>query len=111
MNINPGELNRKIQILRMEDAGTNENGFPMSEEVVVREPWAKITHKSGSELIAEHSEFAVDKTRFLIRFSKTPIDTDCFVRYDGHDYDIVYINDYEEAHEYLEIWCERRARV
>ena len=112
MNVNPGRLNKRIQIVRLVKNGTNENGFPLPPtEVVVRRPWAKVTHRSGSEIISANSEFSESKQRFLIRYADAEIGTDCFVRYDGKDYDIEYMNDYNDGHEYVEIWTSLKERT
>ena len=50
MNINPGELNHKIQIIRIDKSATNENGFPIIQEEVLYTCWAKVSHKTGSTM-------------------------------------------------------------
>ena len=110
MNINPGELNHKIQIIRIDKSATNENGFPIIQEEVLYTCWAKVSHKTGSAIAADSSDFSKDKTRFLVRY-KPGIDTGCIVRYKGNDYNVIYLNDYEENHEYTEIWTEKAEKT
>lgn len=112
MHVNPGELNRQIQIIRMVPAGTNSNGFPLPpKEEVVRECWAKVANTSGSEIIKAHSEFSEAKKRFLIRYTDTEINTDMVIRYSGKDHDIQYVNPYGDSKEYMEIWTDLKERV
>lgn len=113
MNVNPGELRKRIQIIRLVVSDeTNENGFPLPpREEVIRRPWAKVTHRSGTEIITANSEFSETKQRFLVRWFRNEIGTDCFVRYAGKDYDVEYVNDYNDAHEYLEIWTGLKERT
>lgn len=103
MNVNPGELNKKIQIIKKEES-QNENGFLIAEDKVIRTCYAKYSNTSGIEIIKAGTEFSSAKMRFLVRYSPTEIDTDMFVRYAGKDYNIEYINPYGDSKEYLEIW-------
>lgn len=112
MYVNPGELDKKIQIIRKVPGGKNSNGFSLPEtEEIVRECYAKVTNTSGSEIIKANSEFSEAKKRFLIRYSSKEINTDMVVRYHGKDHDIKYINPYGDDKEYLEIWTEISERV
>ena len=111
MNINPGELNKKIQIIQKTDGGINPNGYPIEGEKIIRECWAKFSNISGTEIVKANSEFSSAKTRFLVRHSKASIDTDMIIRYAGKDYGIVYINTYGDGKEYMEIWAERLEKV
>lgn len=109
MNVNPGELNKKIKILKIEPGSKDEDGFPVAEkEITVRETWAKVTNQSGNNLIQANTEFAEVTKRFLVRCTKTKINTDMFIRYRKSDYDIRYINNYGESDEYLEILAKAR---
>lgn len=103
MNINPGELNKKIQIIKKEET-QNENGFPVLADKVVRTCFAKYSNTSGTEILKAGTEFSSAKARFLVRYSLAEIDADMFVRYVGKDYNIEYVNPYGDSREYLEIW-------
>lgn len=103
MNINPGEFNKKIQIIKKEEL-QNENGFPVSTDKIVRTCYAKYSNTSGTEIMKAGTEFSSAKMRFLVRYSSAKIDTDMFVRYAGKNYNIEYINPYGDNREYLEIW-------
>lgn len=112
MYVNPGELNKKIQIVLKKSEGTNQNGFPLPPvEKVIRTCCAKVTNTSGSEIIKANSEFSDTKKRFLVRYSIVDINTDMIVRYKSKDYDIEYINPYGDNKEYLEIWTNNSERV
>ena len=112
MYVNPGELNKEIQIIRKVSGGTNSNGFPLPEtEEIVRTCHAKVSNTSGSELIRANSEFSQAKKRFLVRYSEKEISTDMIIRYQGKYHDIKYINPYGDNKEYMEIWTEITERV
>lgn len=105
MNVNPGELNRKIQIVQKKEIqDQDEDGFPILKDEVVRTCWARYSNTSGSEILKAGTEFSSAKARFLVRYSPTEINTDMFVRYMGKDYNIEYINPYGDSKEYMEIW-------
>lgn len=108
MNVNPGELGKRIQLVSKtttEDA----DGYTVEMETVVRTCWAKFSRTSGSELTKNNAEFSDVKCRFLMRYA-AGIDRKMIVRYGGADYGIVYVNDYDDRHEYIELWCERLTR-
>lgn len=112
MYVNPGKLNKRIEIIQKISSGINSNGFPLPpEEKVVRRCFAKITNTSGSEIIKANSEFSEAKKRFLVRYSDTEISTDMYVRYNGKDHDIKYVNPYGDNKEYIEIWTELKERT
>ena len=104
MNVNPGELDKRIQIIS-KSKEMDADGYYTEAETVAHTCWAKFTRTSGTEMTKANADFAEVKARFLIRYTKAAIDRRMIVRYGGADYEIVYINDYEDAHEYTEIWC------
>lgn len=110
MNINPGELNKRIHIILEESNGRDEDGFPLNEEKVIRSCYAKVSYTSGKEMIQAGSEFSQAKKRFLVRYTPKKITTAMFVRYAGKDHDIVYVNPYGDSKEYLEIYTEIEER-
>lgn len=105
-NINVGELNKKIGIYSR-DTTEDADGYETPTETLVRSCWAKFSRTSGTEMFKANADFTETKVRFLIRYTKKPIDRKMFVRYAGTDYEITFINDYEDSHQYIELWCER----
>lgn len=107
MNINAGELNQRIQIMRYTEE-RNGAGYlaPAKEPEVVHSCWAKFSRTSGTEAFKAGADFSEIKARFLIRYTRKPIDRKMFVRYRGNDYDIEYINDYGDSHQYMELMCK-----
>lgn len=112
MYVNPGELDKTIEIILIsEGEETNENGFPVKTETLIRRCSAKVTNTSGTEIQKAGSEFSEAKKRFLVRWTPAKINTDMVVRYGGKDYNIVYPNVYNDGREYAEIWTELSERV
>lgn len=109
MNVNPGELRKRIQIIGKTET-LDESGYAAESETVIHECFAKFSRTSGTEVFKAMADFTEIKCRFLIRYTKKAIDRKMLVRYAGEDYEIIYINDYEDLHEYTEIWCKRTTR-
>lgn len=106
MNVNPGELNKRVSIIR-KTKDKDAAGYYTETEDVVHTCWAKFSRISGTEIVKADAGFGQVKARFLIRHTRMPIDRKMVVRYDGEDYGIEYVNDYEDSHEYTEIWASR----
>lgn len=104
MNVNPGELSKRIEILE-QVATRDEDGYESYTRKTVRTCWAKITRTSGTELAKADADFSQVKVRFLIYCPAVPLSRKMLVRYGGQDYEITYLNDYGDDHVYLEIWC------
>lgn len=101
--IQAGELNRRVQILRR-IAEQGEDGFYTGvQEQLIHGCWAKVTFTSGTEMMKANADFSEVKARFLIRHTAKRLNTDMFVRFEGREYEITYINDYA-GRKYMEIW-------
>lgn len=111
MYVNPGELDKKIQIILLDQTAVNSNGIVQPAETLVRSCWAKVSNTSGCELQKANSEFSEAKKRFLVRYTDVDINTDMVIRYRGKDHDIEYVNPYGDNKEYLEIWTKLEERV
>ena len=109
MNINPGEFNKKIEIIAI--TRTFSEGFATESENTVLTCWAKVSNTSGTELMKANADFVEVKTRFLIRYPSVVINEDMIVRFGGIDYNMTYINDYDFANKYIEIWGTRKEMV
>ncbi len=103
MNINPGELNKKIKIVSF-SVEKDKDGFETDKtEKVIRKTWAKVTRISVSEAMKASSEINIERCRFLVRYTHVEIKRDMFVNYAGKYYQIEYANNYEDSNEYIEI--------
>lgn len=107
--IQPGDLNRHIQICKtkvLEDA----DGYEVEQkETLILDCWAKVSRTSGTELVRANADFGEEKVRFLIRYPRVGIDRKMFVRWEGREYPIQYVNDYA-GRKYLEIWTVRQSK-
>lgn len=110
MQVDAGELRHRIQIYRKKST-EDADGYATETLVLVRACSAKFTRTSGSEMVRANSDMADVKARFLVRWSSVPISRKMIVRHAGTDYEIEFINDYEDMHEYQEIWCKLATRA
>lgn len=105
MQVNPGNLNKKIQIVEY-ITRKDKDGFEIKEEYIVLKTWAQVTNKSGTEVQKSGSDFAEIKTRFLIRTPKVNLTNSMVIKFGGDIYEIIYINDYNFDKKYTEIMTE-----
>lgn len=111
MYIDPGDLNKKIQIVSKSSGEEyDDEGHLIERETIVRECWARLSSISGTELLKAGSEFADAKKRFLVRWTPVDINTSMYVRYKGADHGITYVNPYKDNKDYIEIWTDWKGR-
>lgn len=110
MYVQAGELNKRIEILRRTEKTDQEGYLPEAPLELVHSCWAKFSQTSGTELVRANADFGEEKVRFLIRYTRKPIDRKMVVRYRGSIYEIQYINDYGDGHQYMELWCIWQSR-
>jgi len=84
MNVNVGELNKRISIIKKIPT-TDPDGYDTSTESIAHSCWAKFSRTSGTEMTKANADFADIKARFLIRYTKAAIDRKMIVRYAGKD--------------------------
>jgi SPP1 family predicted phage head-tail adaptor len=100
--INAGEYNKRISIVKEEEAEDNA-GFTTKSQSVVLNTWAKVKTTRGYTLIANNTDFEKAYTNFTIRFPKTEITRDMLIKYNTKIYTIEYLNNIDEANVELEI--------
>lgn len=96
MQVNIGKLNKRIQIYNADD------------ELII-EPWAAVNQISGTEMLKNNIQFEQTNVRFLIRYTRTPIESDYYIKFNGSSYDIQYTYDYNFEHRFIEIIAVNRA--
>lgn len=104
--INAGDFNKKIDIVRhtkMTDAA----GFDTVSDVIIASAWAKVNTTRGFTLIANGTNFEQATTAFLIRKPTVDIKRKDFVRFDGVDWRIEYLNNIDEANTFVELQCKQ----
>ena len=99
---NAGEFNIKISIMR-ETITTDAQGFKVATLTELIAPYAKVKTTKGFTLIANGSDFEKATTNFTIRYPVTQITRDDIIVYKGKRYEILYLNNVDEADILLEI--------
>lgn len=100
--VNAGEFNKKIQVVR-ENVTVDSDGFKTVTRDVILTPWAKIKTTKGFTLIANGSDFEKATTNFTIRYPVTEITRKDLIVFRNKDYEILYLNNVDEANVLLEI--------
>ena len=103
MNVNPGELDKRIKIVDIITETDQDDFESKRTEIIVRETWAKVTRVSASEVMKAGREINLTRCRFLVRYSPKRITHSMFVLYTGEYYQIEYVNNYNDSNEYIEI--------
>lgn len=101
MNVNPGSLNKKIRIIVLVQE-QDENGIYQMLEATYASVWSAVSQKSANEAFKANADYQTDEKRFLIRFLDG-IDYKMFIKYENVLYNIIFMNDYNEEHKYIEI--------
>lgn len=100
--INAGDYNAKISIVR-ETVTTDSQGFKTVTQTVILSPYAKVKTTKGFTLIANGSDFEKATTNFTIRYPVTQITRDDVIIFKNKRYEIMYLNNINEADIELEI--------
>lgn len=100
--INAGDYNNKISIVR-ETVTTDSQGFKTVTQTVILSPYAKVKTTKGFTLIANGSDFEKATTNFTIRYPVTQITRDDVIIFKNKRYEIMYLNNINEADIELEI--------
>lgn len=111
MEVDSGKLNKRIYIYKEKDE-TDEQGFKNKIEVLYAKTWASVNSVSGTEIIKSNTDFEKAKKRFLVRYDNKSknISHDMYIKFNGNRYDVIYVNNYNESNEYIEIITERVAQ-
>lgn len=110
MHVDAGKLSKRIRFLRRTTKKDADGYDVPGEPELVRETWAQYSQTSGTELVRAGAEFGEAKVRFLTRYYADIQDRRLLIRYDGRDYNILYVNTYGDEGKYMEFWCERHTQ-
>ena len=103
--INAGKYNLKIKIFKTTIV-VDSSGFESETTEVVLTPYASVKTTSGITIIKNNSDFEKALTNFTIRYPKTEINRDMLIEFRGKKYEILYLNNVNEACVELEMQCK-----
>ncbi len=106
MNVDPGELNKKIMIVDRAGSEKDKDGFHVRKEAVIKKTYPSVNRTSIKEIMQGSREMNVTKCRFLIRYTQKAVRRGMFVVYKGRYHKIEYVNNYGDSNEYIEIMTE-----
>lgn len=106
---NAGDYNKLIVIYNVVEK-TDTAGFKIHEKTEILKTYAKVKTARGYTLIKNNTDFEKAYTNFTIRYPITNITRDMFIKYNGKDYTIEYLNNIDEENIELEIQAKLIAK-
>lgn len=101
-----GELDRRITLMKKKYVGENPNtGMSMYKDVRLSDVWAKVSALHGQEYYTAVSVKLEKQLSFIIRY-RDDVDEETNIWFEGHGYNIGFIDDVKYNHEYMEIKAE-----
>ena len=98
-----GELNQRIQLMKIETYGRYPNTYqPLERNVVFANVWAKVSALHGQEYYTAVSVKLEKQLSFIVRY-RPDIDEKTNIWFDGRGYNIGFIDNVKYRNEYLEI--------
>ena len=98
-----GELNQRIQLMKIETYARNPNTYqPLERNVVFANVWAKVSALHGQEYYTAVSVKLEKQLSFIVRY-RPDIDEKTNIWFDGPGYNIGFIDNVKYRNEYLEI--------
>ena len=70
MQINPGNFDKKIEIIKYQTQ-KDSDGFENKKEITVLNTWAQVTNVSGTEVLRSNSDFSEVKTSISNAYSES----------------------------------------
>ncbi|MHC1749469.1 MAG: phage head closure protein [Cellulosilyticaceae bacterium] len=99
-----GKLNKRITIQR-DSQIVNDEGYSVVEWKDITTIWASIKNLHGTEFFQAQQANSRATCKFTIRYIQE-LDTSMRIVYNGSNYNILYIDNIDEANRYLEILAE-----
>lgn len=104
--INPGEFKHPIVIERYQKVKDEDNRL-VEQWVNLCNPRAKILWTRGSEYTENYGTNSEVEATFYIRFNHKNINSKDRLVYKNEAYDIIYVNNVQEANKYYEIKAKK----
>ncbi len=101
--MNPGELNKRITILKR-SIFTDDNGFEVEEWVDYKTVWAKVKNINGKEFFQAQQAQSKASKKIIIRYLKG---LDSYkINYKNNNYNLIYSDNIQEKNKFIELLLE-----
>lgn len=94
--MNPGELGKRVALVRDAMTGRDAAGAPQRQRQVVAQPWAKVVYPGGREFLAGDGEVSSRRVVFRI-WARNDVDVGMIVAFNGLDHDIQDIRPFDDV--------------
>ena len=106
-----GELDQRITLMKKKYIGKNPNtAMPMYQDVRLGDVWAKVSALHGQEYYTAVTVKLEKQLSFIIRY-RDDIDEETNIWFEGHGYNIGFIDDVKYNHEYMELKAEYKRGI
>lgn len=95
--MDPGEFDKRISLIRLDQTGRDGAGAPISQRVQVARPWAKVSYPGGKEFLA--GDGADTQQRVVFRIYAREVDVSMLIHFAGRDHDIQDIRPFDDITE------------
>lgn len=96
--MDPGELDKRISLMRMVETGRDGVGAPIVSLVEFASVWAKVIYPGGREFLASDGQTTERKVVFRI-WARSDIDTDTVITLGSDDHDVQDIRPFDDVTE------------
>ncbi len=96
--MDPGELDKRIEIAMPQPAGRDRAGAPITTPDMIARVWAKVIQQGGREFIAGEGEQTERRIIFRI-WARSDFDSTAIVTYRGEAYEIRDIRAFDDVTE------------
>lgn len=94
--MDPGEFNKRVQIVKLVSNGRDAAGAPQVQRQEVARPWAKVAYPGGREFLAGDGEVTERRVVFRL-YPLAGVDVGLLVVFKGVDHDIQDIRPFDDV--------------
>lgn len=93
MNVNIGQLNKRISIAKV-NKEKDVDGYWAESEVLVHTTWARFSERTGKEILRNDTDYSEVVAEFLIRRTQVKLSRKMVVLFGGNRYEIQHVGPY-----------------
>lgn len=109
MKFNPGDLDKKIEIIKIKECKNELNQIVQKQEVI-KKVHAKVKDTKGNKYY-DAKKIVPEVTHFIyIRWSKTPVEQDMYIKYKDKMFEVISCLDMYDDKTLYEIQCTEKIK-